>query len=283
MNRREFTNRGVRLGFNPRGHVDRSVPVLKIATPQGKLLGVLFGAACHNTTLTGKHLELSGDFAGYAQAEIEKRLPGVQAMFVQGCAGDANPFPRGSEEVARIHGQSLGQEVLRVLEEKLQPVRGPLRIEYADVELPLAPVPTGEALERLAKGGSGWERFVASKAKEALAAGETLPTSYSAPIAVWQFGKDLTLVALSGEVVVDYVTLIEETLGPRKLWIAAYSNDVYGYLPSKKVIREGGYETRGLYAGGVGFFAPKAQDALVEKVRQLAEAAGRPRELSETR
>jgi neutral ceramidase len=92
---------------------------------------------------------------------------------------------------------------------------------------------------------------------------------------VWQFGRDLTLVALPGEVVVDYVALIEEALGPLRLWLAAYSHDTFGYVPSARVLREGGYETRGLYHGGIGYFAPAVQDALVGKVRELASAVGR--------
>jgi len=105
--------------------------------------------------------------------------------------------------------------------------------------------------------------------------GEKLPTQYNCPLAVWQFGDDLTLVALSGEVVSDYVRMLEDALGPNRLWIAAYSNDVYGYLPSARVIREGGYETRGLIYGGIGLFAPDAQDVLVAKVRELAKSIGR--------
>ena len=244
MNRREFTQRGVILGVNPRGLADRSVPVLRVDSVEGKLLGVLFGAACHNTTLTGSNLDLSGDFAGYAQLQVEMARDGVQAMFMQGCGGDANPFPRGSEELASLHGRSLGNEVLRVIDSKLQPVRGPLRTALAIAELPLASPAT--------------------------------PDTYGAPIAVWQFGRDLTLVALPGEVVVDYVTLIERAIGPRQLWIAAYSNDVFGYLPSVQVLQDGGYETRGLYAGGVGLFAPEAQSAVVKTVRELARATGRP-------
>ena len=84
-----------------------------------------------------------------------------------------------------------------------------------------------------------------------------------------------TLVALSGEVVVEYVKLIEEALGPNRLWVAAYSQDVYGYLPSARILREGGYETRGLYSGGLGQFFPAAEGVLVAKVRQLAQEAGR--------
>jgi hypothetical protein len=278
MNRREFAPRGVILGFNPRGHVDRSVPVLRIASSEGELRGVLFGAACHNTTLGGRDLAISGDFAGYAQQIVEREHPGVQAMFMQGCAGDANPHPRGSEEIARMHGLSLGDEVLRVLKSDLQPVGGPLQAALTKVELPLETPPSRDELAKLASGSGSWRKFNAEKLLEALDAGEELPDHYAAPLAIWQFGEDLTLVALSGEVVVDYVAMLEQKLGQQRLWLAAYSNDVYGYLPSARVLAEGGYETRGLYAGGVGQFSPKAQDALVETVVKLAEQLGRRRE-----
>jgi hypothetical protein len=82
-------------------------------------------------------------------------------------------------------------------------------------------------------------------------------------------------VGLSGEVVVDYVQVVEQAIGPLKLWVAAYCNDVYGYLPSARVIREGGYETRGVYYGGGGFFAPSAQEVVGRTVRSLAEKVGR--------
>src|SRR5262245_46594114 len=100
MNRREFTtDRGVILGVNPRGLADRSVPVLRIDDRSGKLLAVVCGTACHNTTLGAQDYEISGDYAGHAQRLIEERHPGIQAMFVLGCAGDANPYPRGTHEM----------------------------------------------------------------------------------------------------------------------------------------------------------------------------------------
>jgi len=110
---------------------------------------------------------------------------------------------------------------------------------------------------------------------ERLNRGEKLPTEYTCPLAVWQFGDDLTLVALSGEVVVDYVRLIEEAIGPNKLWVSAYNHDVFGYLPSARVLREGGYETRGLYSGGIGLFAPEGEQVVVDQVKRLAAEAGR--------
>ncbi len=274
MNRREFTPNGVILGVNPRGLADRSVPVLRVDGADGKPRAALFGAAVHNTTLTGDCYEITGDYAGFAQAYIQEQQPGVQAMFLLGCAGDANPYPRGTLPIAREHGATLGREVCRLLEGRLQPVRGPLRVAFGTADLPLAPAPPHAELERLApdRGMRGW---VARQMLAVLARGESLPDRYRAPLSVWQFGEDLTMVGLSGEVVVDYVPVLERALGPLRLWLAAYCHDVYGYLPSKRVLAEGGYECRGLYAGGIGYFAPSAEDALVAKVCELAGRAGR--------
>jgi hypothetical protein len=274
MNRREFTPAGVILGDNPRGLADRSVPVLRIETPEGKLRAVLFGAACHNTTLTQNNYELCGDYAGFAQEYVRQRHEGAEALFLLGCAGDANPYPRGSMDLAREHGAELGKEVCRVLETKLRPVRGPLKVAFDKADLPLQEL-SREQLQKLAEGKRGVQPGIAKQMLAVLDRGDKLPTHYTCPFAVWQFGNDLTLVALSGEVVVDYVTLLEKALGPNQLWIGAYCNDVYGYLPSARVLEEGGYETRGLYSGGVGFFDAKAQDVVVAKVRELAKKAGR--------
>jgi hypothetical protein len=274
MNRREFTAKGVILGVNPRGLADRVAPVLRIDTPDGKLRAVLFGAAVHGTTLTGNDYELCGDYAGFAQVYVQDKNPSVQAMFALGCAGDANPYPRGTMALAREHGVTLGKEICRVLETKLRPVHGPLKIAFDRAALPLQAPPAPEELKKQA-GKSGLQAWIAKKMLATLDRGEKLPTRYNCPVAVWQFGDDLTLVALSGEVVVDYVAMLEKALGPNKLWVAAYCNDVFGYLPSAQVLKEGGYETRGLYSGGIGLFDAKAQDVLVEKVRELAKKAGR--------
>ncbi len=283
MNRREFTERGVILGVNPRGPVDRSVPVLRVEGPDGKLAGVVFGAACHNTTYGSRDNQVSGDFASAAQAYIEREFPDAQAMFLQGLAGDANPYPnslndpakRPAREIAREHGASLGREVARVLGHTLRPVGGPLRTVHETVALPLQPPPPQGELERTSAKAGSTQKWVADQMLARLKAGETLPTQYRAPVVVWQFGGDLTLVGLPGEVVVDYVRLIEEAVGPLKLWLSAYCNDTFGYLPSARVLREGGYETRGLYHGGIGYFAPEVEPTLVGKVRELAQRAGR--------
>jgi hypothetical protein len=256
------------------GPTDRTVPALRIESPDGRLRGIVFGAACHNTTLPGKSYDLCGDYAGFAQAWLEAKQPGIQAMFLMGCGGDANPEPRGTMELAREHGESLGKEVWRVLSEgKLAPARGPIVTLYETVDLPFRKLSKSDA-EKLV-----FDRHASTVAKQIVAllgAGERAPTHYKAPVALWRFGSDLTLVALPGETVADYVEAVRNVLGAERLWIAGYCNDKFGYLPSKRVAEEGGYEAQGLIKGygGPGFFAPEAEDVLIRKVKELSRREG---------
>lgn len=275
MNRREHTPDGIILGANPRGLADRSVPVLRVDDPDGKPRAVLFGAAVHGTTLVSDYYQICADYAGFAQTYVQERYPKAQAMFLLGCAGDANPYPRGNRELAQKHGKALGEEVCRVMDTKLRPVGGPLQIAFARADLPLQAAPSREELQKLAADKRSPKTWGAAQMLAALDRGEKLPAHYTCPLTVWQLGRDLTLAGLSGEVVVDYVPLLEKALGPNQLWVAGYCNDVFGYLPSARVLGEGGYETRGLYSGGAGFFDPKAEEVVVGKVRELARKAGR--------
>ena len=85
--------------------MDHDVPVLRVDTPEGKLRAVLFGYACHNTTLS--FYKFCGDYAGFAQHYLEAAHPDVTALFLLGCGGDQNPYPRRTLELAQQHGRSL--------------------------------------------------------------------------------------------------------------------------------------------------------------------------------
>lgn len=273
MNRREFTPRGVILGVNPRGIADRAVPVLRVQSRGGAILAVVFGAACHNTTLTGRHLDIDADYSGYAQTFVEEAYPGAQAMFIAGCGGDANPYPRGTTEISRNHGRELGAEVKRLVESGLAPVGGPLRTQFERVDLPLQQF-SREQLVSMGEDAPSYRRSFVAQTLAMMDRGEKPPTVYNAPFALWRFGEDLTLVGFSGETVVDYAKMTERALGPLNLWVAGYCNDVYGYLPSARVLEEGGYETRGIYAG-TGLFTPSTQDVVMATITKMARQAGR--------
>ncbi len=276
MNRREFTERGVILGTNASGPADRTVPVLRVGGADGRPRAVVFGAGSHCTTLTGRNMLISGDYAGYAQEFLEKRRPGVQAMFLTGCAGDANPHPRGTLDLARRHGSELAEEVERVLQQALETVAGPLRTEFQQVELPLIEH-TRRQIEEMQSNAPSYRRFFTQGALAKLDQGKSLLRSYRAPFALWQFGSDLTLVGFSGETVVDYVRLTEQALGPLKLWVSGYNNDVFGYLPTTRILQEGGYETRGLYVDH-GLFQPGVEQVVMRAIEAMAQRAGRSKD-----
>src|SRR5579863_4978785 len=275
INRRESTPNGVKIGENPQGPTDPDVPVLKVTGAGGKLLAVVFGYACHNTTLTGQFYKLSGDYAGFAQIDIEKANPGATAMFVILCGADQNPHPRSKLELAEQHGSALAAEVNRVLAEKLERVRGPVRAAFQIVELGFKPQSREGFEARLTE--SNVYRVRHAKAMVRLYDEGNPIRRYPYPVQAIQFGKDLTLVALGGEVVVDYDLRIKREYGSKRIIVAGYSNDVMSYIPSLRVLKEGGYEADEsmIYYGLPGPYDEEVEEHIMTTVSQVMKRVGR--------
>lgn len=274
INRREFTPDGVKIGVNPNGPVDHSVPVLRVAGADGSLRAVLFGYACHNTTLTGQHYQLSGDYAGYAQEDLETAHPGTTALFLQLCGGDQNPNPRGEIENAVAHGKSLAAEVDRVLSDKLAPVGPPIRAAFQIVDLRFA----HHTREQFEKELNDSNPSKIRRAKEMLKAyDERRPIRQVAyPVQAVRLDRSLTLLTLGGEVVVDYARRAKREFPNERLIVAGYSNDVMCYIPSLRVLREGGYEADHsmIYYGQPGPFAEDVEETIFGTIRQVMRRVG---------
>ncbi|MFO0788396.1 MAG: hypothetical protein U0805_02995, partial [Pirellulales bacterium] len=103
-----------------------------------------------------------------------------------------------------------------------------------------------------------------------------LSQSYPFPMQAWKLGDDLTWIFLGGESVVDYSLRLKAELGPGKTWVSAYANDVMAYIPSRRVLNEGGYEG-GLSRFYYGLPAPwgnKVEELVIEKAHDLATEVG---------
>jgi len=231
--------RGLRTGATgATAPVDKFVPVVAVRSEQGDLRAVVFGYACHATTLSD--YEWNGDYPGFTQLAVEERFPGAQVMFVAGCGADQNPNPRRTVELCRQHGLALADAVCQALEEPMEPISPELATVIELIDLPFGEQPTDEYLEKTAQGSDYAARWARRLLKQKQA-GQPFVKSYPAyPVQVWQLG-DFRLIALGGEVVVDYVLKLREQLGPNT-WVAGYSNDVMAYIPSARVRAEGGYE-----------------------------------------
>lgn len=247
---------GGRRGSVLTGPVDHAVPVLRVATPDDQLVAVLFGYACHNTTLSSvatidgqPRYEFNGDYAGYAQQYLQQAHPEAIALFLNGCGGDQNPHPRRDMvpgikplQMAQHHGRTLSLAVEAALNSPRRTVRGPLNAAFRDIEV----IRTGDS------GG---------------------PFPY--PVQVVKFGDDLTMVALASEVVVDYSLRLKRELAdsqgddaPAAVWVAGYSNGYFGYIPSERILQEGGYEA--------GPWDPSIEQRIVSTVHQLDDRLSQP-------
>ncbi len=274
VNRRKPTDKGFINSAYPEGPVDHAVPVLTVETAEGKLRALVFGYACHNTTLSS--YQWCGDYAGFAQKRLEDRHPGVTAFFWMGCGADANPLPRGKVELCQKYGRELADAVEDVLAARQTSIVGAGAAKYATVALPFETIPGRDKWEADRRSKTFSVRNRADHYLKLLDSGKKIDRQYRHyPVQVWQLG-DLTWIALGGEVVVDYSLRLQRELGrDRPLWVAGYANDVMAYIPSQRVLKEGGYEgdTSMIVYGMPTKWGPEVEDKIVGKARELARAA----------
>ena len=250
------------------GPKDHDVPVLAVSNEKGDLKSILFGYACHATVL-GDY-QWSGDYPGYAQMELESRHPGIVALFFAGCGADQNPIPRRTVELASHYGRQLASAVDQtLLTTEMKPASPTLTCEYREIDLAFDKLPTIEELRQQAESKSIYEAMRAKQLLENIDAGKPLKSSYPYPISFWRIGNDLNLVALGGEVVVDYSLRIKEEI-PRSTFIAGYTHDVMAYIPSYRVLKEGGYEGGGamVYYGLPSIWSEQVENSIVKEVQR---------------
>jgi hypothetical protein len=221
------------------GPVDHSVPVMTVTRPDGRIDAILFGYACHPTTLN--FFTWCGDYPGFAQLELEACHAGATALFVNTCGGDQNPLPRRSVELCQRYGHMLAAGVEDVLRQPLAPVSPGLRTAFAYVELPYAKVASRDELFEARQGDNAIRARWAARMLDKLERGETFPASYPYPLHAWQLGKEMLVVGMGAETVVDYALRFKKEFGPGT-WVCGYADDMIAYIPSRRVWEEGGYE-----------------------------------------
>lgn len=239
-----------RTAINPDGVTDHSMPLMKVTDLKGEIKAVMVNYACHAVTLGPLNNVVHGDWVGEAQIQMEEKLPnGAIALVAIGCGADQNSSPRMNREnpemdleYAKNQGKQVADEMARILkDEELKPINKAPSAKMKFIDLTFAEMPDPKKLAEDAKGSgrtSNYSLLLLSR----MARSEDIPEKISYPIQVWDFGGDLAMIFLAGEVVVDYVLRLKKELGENKVWVNAYSNDMPCYIPSLRVLREGGYE-----------------------------------------
>ena len=268
-----------------KGPIDHDLPVLVIRDLRGKVRGIYTSYACHCVTL-GDRL-IGGDWAGFAQIQLERRYPGIVAMVSIGCAGDQNPqgeIARDHADLAEQQGIEIADEVDRLVRARLRPVQGDLHCQTHSISLPLDSLPTLEDWKKLAEQSTP-VGYHARVQLEKLSKGESLATKIDYPIQSWHFGNSMSMVFLAGEVVSEYGLRIKQELNRMNLWVNAYSNASPCYIPSEAVLKAGGYEGGGamIYYDQPTRFQPGLEQKIMDVVlSQNREAFPTPTQIHRT-
>ena len=249
--------------------IDHDLPVLRVTGSDGKVRAIFTSYACHCTTIGIDAIH--GDWAGCAQEALQREFPGAVALTALGCGADQNPNPRRTMELVLQYGEALGAEAKRLVNGTLTPVSGPLECRTKQIELAYDNLPTREEWQTLAESKTPAIAYHAKKNLARLDRGETIPTHLSYLVQTWNFGSDLAMVFLPGEVTVDYSLRIKREYDRSRLWVNGYSNDVPCYIPSRRVLEEGGYEGAGamVYYDRPTKFALDVEERIIGAVHQV--------------
>ncbi|MCE5346639.1 MAG: neutral/alkaline non-lysosomal ceramidase N-terminal domain-containing protein [Bacteroidales bacterium] len=273
VNRRNNVESTLNPSTQLSGPVDHSVPVIKVTTTSGEMLAVVFGYACHATTLNG--YQWSGDYPGFAQIYLEQTFPGTTAMFFAGSGADQNPLPRRTVGLARQYGKTLAAAVEAKISEPMHELEPAIVSKYTEINLPYTTLPTRAELEKSAAESSNYKKKWASRVLANLERDKTLPAGYPHyPVQIWRLG-DQNLVALGGEVVVDYSLRLKQIMG-QDIFVMSYANDEVYYIPSTRVLREGGYEGVDvlIYGHRPSTWKANIESLIIQGTLELAEQAG---------
>ncbi len=257
------------FGFQRDAPVDHSLPVLAARDDKGRVRAVWANYACHCTTV-GSRNHVGGDWAGFANEAMETEFPEATAMMSIGCGADIGPQPSGNLQIADQHGRSIGVEVGRLLAGETKKISSAPAVANKEVVLPLDAPTSRQHWEGEAKRG-GFHGQLGKSMLAKIDSEGAIPTTVNYPVSAWKFGTDLAMVFLPGEVVVDYSVRLNRELDWSRLWITAWANAMPGYIPSRRVLREGGYEPdfSQVYYDHPGRYKPEVEDLVVGAAREV--------------
>lgn len=259
------------------GEIDKDLFVLKLVDAEQNVKGILYNYGCHTTAMGSDNYSFSGDFAGRTSQWLEEAFPGATALFLQGCGGEIKPrkgavgdkFKSCTYEETVEAGIDLAKEVADLLERGVfTPVRGG---QYRTVLLdPLiyteqTPIEHYETIMN----DPDMNEFYQKSAERTIRAIQngTIKDRLPLYISIWELDDETRIISMEGEVSTEYALTIKKLFGGGKTLVLGYTNGVFCYIPTAKMIREGGYEaTCNFFFGLRGPFVPEIEDIIIGQI-----------------
>ena len=236
---------------NPDREVDRSCPVILFKNKKGKPLSLIFGAACHPTTMRYDNYLISAEYPGVARRILEKDLDGAPALFLQGMAGDVKPhqvaegnsFRSGNFEDIEKVGEELATDVNTIIKKGLRPLDIKIETALKRVAIPFNNTWNIKTYEKFAeKDEVEYRRVWANYWLQKLRAGESLPESIDLTLSIVELSPELRFATVAGELLTDMGMKIKHQFKNGTTLVLGYTNGEIAYILDAKTIKEGGYE-----------------------------------------
>ncbi|MCW5719808.1 MAG: alkaline ceramidase [Devosia sp.] len=268
------------------GLLDRSVPMIRIRDLEGQCFAVMASYACHPVVLAADNLEMTADYPFYLRQALEAAHPGAVALFLTGCAGDANTGHTAqaswtlAANSARTFGTAkrLGERIAAAaLEAGEQAFADPVGAAHREIDLALtrledAPLPELAARWRAEQETAEPVRAILLGHWIAWAERnrDVVPGSWRARVSLLDWGG-IPIVAMPGEIFSETGLSVRDACGARPAFILAYADGTPGYIPPRSEFPFGGYEVEEAhrFIGMPGVFAPGSAEALADAARAM--------------
>lgn len=233
-----------RLGANPSGSIDDEVGIMRIDKLSGEPKAVVVNYACHGTSLGGRNNMIDSEWNGHMLEYIEKQVPGVTGIYIQGAAGDINPRFVGGldgckdnlENTAKL-GYEIGKEVVRVFSSIKTGMPGNSQIKLVHQDI-VCPKKYGDVMMDFRN------------------------TTLSVPVTALKIGE-FVWVTFPGELFHEIGQVIKSSTHARYPFLVGYCNGSLGYLTTQQAFSEGGYEPWATH------FAPVTEKILIKGVEKM--------------
>ncbi|PYI56934.1 neutral/alkaline non-lysosomal ceramidase N-terminal domain-containing protein [Paenibacillus flagellatus] len=277
VSRRRLTEKGVLWKPAYDAEIDNDLFVLKLVDQSNTLKGILYSYGCHPTSMDSDNYLISNDFPGKTNGYLEETYPGATAFFLQGCAGEIKPlkcavgddFISCSFEQMEEAGVDLAKDVIGVLEHKpFHPIQCRFKTILAEATLYMEHTPIEYFEDIVNNPAIGEARRRGAKRKIDLIKEGLAKDRTSIYISIWHLDDETRLIAMEGEISTEYSLLLKKMFPGGKTIILGYTNGVTFYVPTRKMIGEGGYEVDYHHIGGPfsGIFLPEVEDIIIGQI-----------------
>lgn len=277
MSRRQKTINGFQIGPDPQTPIDRSTHTLVIHDMDHNIKAILFSCPCHPVVLYPQNLLISADYPGAACRELEHKFPGSAAIFFAGAGADINPAILVADHKYRdtfmsdveFTGKVLANDVCNIMRCGMKKVMLALKTHLGEIMLPLGDFKIKEFENMLLSDNERTEEY-AKKMLKKIDSMET-PKECGLQCAYIELSDDVRIIALEGEICNQIGVNIKSHFEEGASMVFGLTNGWVSYIPTKKILNEGGYEAQCAYtkSGLPGAFAENTEEVIIDYIKKL--------------